>query len=311
MKVSIVGASGFIGRNLLKSLSLSYKTNSVSLRERASSSSALGSDVVINLVGKAHDHKGTAGEKDYYHANLDLAKQVFNTFVSSDTKLLLHISSLAAVEEFESAVPLSEDCRCNPQSFYGKSKRAAEEWLLTQNLPKGKKMIILRPPMVHGEGDKGNLGLLYKLISKGIPYPLASFDNCRSFISIDNFSFLIKEIIEKQDSLETGIYHMADDEYISMKEIIAVIEKVTGKNVLDLALPKSIVKAIAKIGDVLPIPLNSSRLKKMTSDLLVSNEKIKSALDVEKLPMTAKEGLEKTIRSFSEKKLDGPDSSQG
>src|SRR5690606_37898463 len=103
-----------------------------------------------------------------------------------------------------------EDSSCNPISWYGHSKRTAEKWLLEQHLPPGKKLVILRPPMVHGPGDKGNLGLLYKLISKGIPYPLASFDNRRSFISIDNFSFFIEQIITHHEKMDSGIYHIAD-----------------------------------------------------------------------------------------------------
>src|SRR5690606_10052015 len=253
---------------------------------------------VINLVGKAHDHKGTASEEDYRYVNVELAKQVFDAFVESGAKLLIHVSSLAALEEFESTKPLTESDNCNPVSWYGKSKREAEEWLLAQNLPENKKLIILRPPMVHGPGDKGNLGLLYKLISKGIPYPLYSFDNKRSFISIDNFSFFIQHIIENQDKMTSGIYHVADYKPVSTKEIIEIIKQVTKKSVPNIALPKVLVKGIAKVGDVVPIPLNTNRLKKMTSDLLVSNAKIKQALGLEKLPLTAQEGLVKTIKSF-------------
>src|SRR5690606_36290322 len=145
-----------------------------------------------------------------------------------------------------------------------------EQWLMKQELPENKKLIILRPPMVHGPGDKGNLGLLYKLIAKGIPYPLSSFNNRRSFISIDNFIYFVREIIDKQERLKSGIYHISDDEPVSTKEIIAIIKDVTGKNTMNIAFPKFVVKGIAKIGDLLPIPLNSKRLKKMTSNLLVS-----------------------------------------
>ena len=297
MKTAILGSSGFIGKNLLKVLS---KAHGVSLRENTWINDFDSASVLINFVGKAHDHKRLATQEDYYHANTELAKQVYEAFVVSEAKLLIHVSSLAAIEEFESNVHLTELDRCQPVSWYGKSKYAAEKWLLEQKLPTNKKLIILRPPMVHGPGDKGNLGLLYKLISKGIPYPLSSFDNKRSFISIDNFCFYIQQIIQYQDNLESGIYHIADDEPISTKEIIAIMKKVTNKNVPNLALPKAFVKTIAKIGDKIPIPLNSKRLKKMTSDLLVSNKKIKTALGIEKLPLTAKEGLEKTIRSFKE-----------
>lgn len=296
--VIIFGASGFIGQNLLKNLSNSFDVKAISLRNKSWKTTIKDSDVFLNLVGKAHDHKGTATEADYFYTNLDLAKDVFNEFVTSDAKLLIHISSLAAIEEFESYIPLTEDQKANPQSFYAKSKRAAEEWLLEQKLPQSKKIVILRPPMVHGPGDKGNLGLLHKLISKGIPYPLASFDNRRSFISIDNFSFFIKEIIEKENLLLSGIYHISDDEPISTIQIIEIIKKVESKNVMNLSIPKTIVKALAKVGDILPIPLNTKRLKKMTSNLILSNQKIKTALKIEKLPLSAEQGLEITIKSF-------------
>lgn len=92
-----------------------------------------------------------------------------------------------------------------------------------------KKIIILRPPLVHGEGDKGNLELLYKFISKGIPYPLSAFQNSRSFLSIDNFIFFLKEIISNQDKLDSGIYHIADDEVLSTKEILEIIKRVENK----------------------------------------------------------------------------------
>lgn len=293
--VLIIGSSGFIGQNLLHSLP---QAKGISLRDRNWRNTLGSAAVALNLVGKAHDHEGTATEQDYHHANVELAKQVYQEFIQSSATLLIHVSSLAAIEEFESSVPLKETDACNPISWYGQSKREAEKWLLSQEVPEGKKLLILRPPMVHGSGDKGNLGLLYKLISKGIPYPLSSFDNKRSFISIDNFCFFIEQIIEKKDKLDSGIYHIADDEPVSTKEIIEIIKRITNKKTLNLALPKVLVRGIAKMGDVVPIPLNSKRLKKMTSDLLVSNEKIKKALGIGKLPLTAKEGLEKTIRSF-------------
>ena len=298
MKIIILGATGFIGKNLLEKLRKDFSIKSLSLRDENWGAQIQNTDVFVNLVGKAHDHKGTATEFDFFHANLELTKQVFESFKKSDSKVLIHISSLAALEEFESFEALKEDHNPNPQSFYGKSKREAEKWLLEQHIPLGKKVIILRPPMVHGAGDKGNLGLLYKLISKGIPYPLSSFDNSRSFISIDNFSFFIKEIIKKSDQLTSGIYHISDDEDVSTQQIINIIKKVENRNVINFALPKFLVNSIAKVGDFVPIPLNTKRLKKMTSNLLVSNKKIKTALGIEKLPLTAEQGLEITIKSF-------------
>jgi len=301
MKITLFGASGFIGKNLIEKLQQKYAMSQISVRKKGWKESLPDSEIYINLVGKAHNHNGEAREEDFYQVNVNLLKDIFESFINSKAKLFIHISSIAALEEFESSHELTETDECNPDSWYGKSKRLAEEWLVTQNLPADKKLIIIRPPMVHGAGDKGSLGLLYKLISKGIPYPLASFENKRSFISIDNFSFFINEIVNNSEKLPNRIYHIADDESISTSEIIEIIKQVEQKNTPNLSLPKFLVKAIAKVGDVLPIPLNSLRLKKMTSDLTVSNQKIKSALEIEKLPVSAEEGLIKTIKTFKTK----------
>src|SRR5690606_31068006 len=213
--VIISGSNGFIGRNLVKSVPNSV---GISLRNDDWRNSFRGASAIINLVGKAHDHLGTATKEDYYFANFELTKEVFQSFIDSDAELLIHISSIAAVEEFESITPLTEDSNCSPISWYGESKRAAELWLLEQKLPENKKLIIIRPPMVHGPGDKGNLGLLYKFISKGIPYPFASFNNVRSFISINNFIYYVKNILVKSSSLKSGIYHVSDNEPVSTQE---------------------------------------------------------------------------------------------
>lgn len=298
MRIAVFGGSGFIGNHLVSFLKGHYDIKDISLRKPISENTVFNSDILINSIGKAHDHSGIAKDADYIYANFELAKEVFKLFIASSAKLFVHISSLAALEEIESETSLTEIDKCNPISIYGKSKRLAEKWLLEQDLPADKKLIIIRPPMVHGAGDKGNLGLLYKLISKGIPYPLASFNNQRSFLSLDNFCFFVEQIIEKQDKIESGLYHISDDEVVSTIEIIEIIKTVTNSNVPNVMLPKLIVKFVAKIGDVLSLPLNTIRLKKMTSILVVSNQKIKTTLGISKLPYTAKEGLEKTIRSF-------------
>jgi len=297
----ILGTTGFIGKNLVENLCDEHIITSKSLRSEGWERGLDNHDVYINLIGKAHNHNNNATESDFYQANFNLTKDIFNVFLKSNAQVFIHISSIAALEEFESDHELIETDECNPSSWYGKSKRLAEKWLMDHKLPPDKKLFIIRPPMVHGAGDKGNLGLLHKFISKGIPYPLASFENKRSFISIDNFCFFMNEIIKNAEKLPDGIYHIADDESVSTGEIIEIIKQVEQKNIRNLSLPQFFIKVIAKVGDVLPIPLNSLRLKKITSDLTVSNQKIKFALGIEKLPLSAEEGIFKTIKSFKTK----------
>lgn len=301
MKVAVLGYNGFIGKNLCNYLHPKFEIVEVSLRNENWQKKLQNCDVFINLIGKAHDHKGQATEADYYFANSDLHKNVIDIFKESNAKLYIHISSLAAQEEIKSDKALSEEDACQPVTAYGKSKRNFEQWISQQEFNIDKKVIVLRPPMVHGPGDKGNLGLLHKLISKGIPYPLNAFKNKRSFLSIDNFCFFINEIIVNKEKIASGIYNISDDEYVSTTQIIDIIKKEEHKRIIDFNFPKFLIRGIAKIGDVLPIPLNTVRLEKMTSDLLVSNQKIKTALGIEKLPTSAEEGLQKTIRSFNRK----------
>jgi nucleoside-diphosphate-sugar epimerase len=85
---------------------------------------------------------------------------------------------------------LTEEVEPKPLTHYGKSKLMAEEYILSQPLSVGKSYYILRPCMIHGPGNKGNLNLLYQIVQKGIPYPLAAFENKRSFLSIENLCFI-------------------------------------------------------------------------------------------------------------------------
>jgi len=297
-KILLFGASGFLGSHLKKSLT--HNIVPINIRkENWQKSLSDNTSVYINCIGKAHDHSGIATEKDFYQANFEAVKLLFNEFINSKAFLFIHISSIAVVEENERAEIINEQSECFPVSYYGKSKKAAEDYLLAQDIPDGKKLIILRPVMIHGDGDKGNLKLLYKIISKRIPYPLGSFNNLRSFISIDNVSYLLNEIINKWENIDSGVYNISDDIPVSTKKIIEVIAQTQKRKAIILCLPIVFINFFARTGDLLKLPFNTKRLKKMTSNLIVSNEKIKQSLGIKELPLSASEGLVKTIKNFN------------
>jgi nucleoside-diphosphate-sugar epimerase len=150
--------------------------------------------------------------------------------------------------------------------------------------------------MIHGPNNKGNLNLLYNLISKRIPWILGSFKNKRSYCSIDNLLFIINKLIEN-DRIPTGIYNVADDQYLSTNEIISLIYNSNNQKPIIFNIPPFIIRFIAKIGDIIPLPLNSERLKKLTESYMVSNEKLKKYIARE-LPLTSKQGIIKTLKSF-------------
>ena len=134
------------------------------------------------------------------------------------------------------------------------------------------------------------------MVQKGLPWPLGAFDNKRSFTSIDNLTYIINQLIEK--NIEPGIYQVADDDALSTNELIKLMASSQNKKAKIWHIPSKMIKAFARVGDLFHLPLNSERLKKLTESYLVSNHKIKKALGIEKMPITAEEGLRKTLESF-------------
>lgn len=296
MKLTLTGSSGFVGTNLINYLK-GFDLLKLSFRYQANQTINLGDiDAIIHLSGKAHDLKKVSQPNDYYEANFELTKQLYDAFLNSDATKFIFISSVKAAADFVDET-LTEATIPNPQTDYGKSKLQAEEYIQSQPLPEGKSYYILRPCMIHGPGNKGNLNLLNQFVSKGVPYPLASFDNKRSFLSVENLCFVIKEVLE-MDNIPSGIYHVADDEPLSTNELVALLSKAQDRSVRLLQVPQHFISLIAKIGDKLSLPLNTERLQKLTENYVVSNAKIKSVLKKE-LPLSAREGILRTARSFN------------
>lgn len=296
--VMVTGLSGFVGSNLQNYLKNTYKIESLSVRYLPKQKFKIKTDVLIHLAGKAHDLRKVVDPKDYYEANFELTKQLFDGFLDSDAKVFIFMSTVKAVTDQVKGI-LTEEAVPNPITHYGIAKLQAEEYILRKNLPEDKRVYILRPCMIHGPENKGNLNLLYKLVAKDIPWPLGAFENKRSFLSVENLCFVIENLIENE-KIPSGVYNLADDISLSTKEVISFLGESLGKKTTILNVNSSIVKAIAKLGDYLYLPLNSERLQKLTDNYLVSNEKIIMALG-KSLPVSSKDGLMKTFKSFRKK----------
>lgn len=248
------------------------------------------------MAGKAHDLKNVSNPNDYYEANFELTKQLFDSFLNSDASIFIYMSSVKAVADTLD-LELTEETIPNPKTHYGISKNKAENYILSKEIDDNKKVYILRPCMIHGPGNKGNLNLLYKLVVKGIPWPLGSFNNKRSFLSIDNLIFVVQELLISKE-IPSGVYNLSDDDSLSTNELIQLICVALQKNNKIYNFPKSFVIGISKLGDILKLPINSERLKKLTENYVVNNNKITNAIK-KKLPINAKEGLMATIKSFN------------
>jgi nucleoside-diphosphate-sugar epimerase len=295
MKIAITGATGFVGKNLQNYLTTSHEIETMSVRYIPNQRFDIKADAIIHLAGKAHDLKKVSNPTDYYEANFELTKQLFDAYLKSEATVFIFMSTVKAVAD-EVAGVLTEETTPNPKTHYGIAKFQAEQYILSQKLPQGKRVYILRPCMIHGPGNKGNLNLLYQLVAKGLPWPLGDFKNERSFLSIENLCFVIKELLENT-TIPSGVYQVADDKSLSTNELIQLLGVSLGKKNRILNIPSFWIKGGARLGDYLNLPLNSERLQKLTENYVVSNQKIVGTIG-KPLPIGSKEGLLKTFQSF-------------
>lgn len=313
MNILITGAFGFVGTNLSHYLADNHLL-ALDLQEPANHGysrffswnnmeqlQAEKPDAIIHLAGKAHDTKNQSLAHEYFEINTGLTQKIFDYFLQSEARRFIFFSSVKAAADRVQGEFLTEDIKPKPRGPYGESKIKAEEYILSKQEEyeaKGKQAYILRPCMIHGPGNKGNLNLLFNVVRKGIPWPLGSFDNKRSFCSVENISYVTAQLISRE-GVPGGVYHLADDEALSTNEIIRLMCQSVNKKPRIWNLPKGLVTGLAGVGDVLRLPLNKERLNKLTENYVVSNSKIKAALEIDKMPVSAREGMVKTMESFN------------
>lgn len=314
MKILITGIHGFVGSNLTAALSgkhILYGLDIVAPPKQGVEATYSWEDLdagripevdaVIHLAGKAHDTKNKANASVYFNINTGLTQKIFDWFLASKAHKFLFFSSVKAAADSVEGDLLTEEVVPKPIGPYGESKIKAEEYILSccpdggQQKP-DKQVYILRPCMIHGPGNKGNLNLLYKVVSKGIPWPLGAFDNRRTFSSIDNVCFVVGELL--MQDVPSGIYHMADDEPLSTNELIGTICTALGRKARIWHISPACIRFAARLGTRLHLPLNEERLHKLTENYVASNRKLKEALHINRMPVRATDGLHKTILSF-------------
>ena len=290
--IFITGSTGFVGINCINY----FKTNySFTLFNKNEKDFIINEDIVLHLAGKAHDLKNEFNINEYYEVNTELTKVIFDKFLKSNSKVFIFLSSVKAVIDND-IENLTEDTIPNPKSHYGKSKLLAEQYILSKN-NSDKRIYILRPCMIHGPSNKGNLNLLYNYIIKGMPWPLGFFENKRSFCSIDNLCFILAELFNNE-LIPSGLYNIADDVPLSTNDVIKLITKTKGIKNNIWYINKRFINTVAKFGNLFNFPFNTEKLRKLTDTYVVNTSKMKKYLN-HPLPISTSDGLIKTFQSFN------------
>ena len=286
MRILISGAYGFVGTNLSKYLAAKgHECLALDVARGDAPYAGFytwdelgrigwqGIDAVVHLAGKAHATKNVTEPQVYFDVNVGLTQKLF-TACGDKVNTFVYFSSIKAVDG---------------DTPYAQSKREAEKWL-------DGRAIVLEPAMIHGPGNKGNLNLLFAVVKRGIPWPLAAFENRRSFTSIGNACAVVEELCK--GTVPRGVYPLCDDEPVGTNRLVELIAESRGKKARLWRLPKWLMRCVAKAGDVCRLPLNSERLRKLTEDSVVDNSRLKAALGWKRMPVGAEDGLRETLRSF-------------
>lgn len=255
MKIAITGATGFLGDHLLKALPAEQLVilgrrdpilpeaifHRCSIDDAANfSGSLVDIKIVIHCAARAHIMSDDAQDPltEFRKVNtlgtLNLAKQA----ASAGVKRFIYISSIKVNgESSEENKPFKYDDKHNAQDYYGVSKSEAETALFELGQNTGMEIVIIRPPLVYGEGVKANFAALLKLVGKGLPLPFRRIkQNKRSMVSVYNLVDLIKTCIDHPNAANQ-VFLVSDDYDLSTAEMVALMAKVQDKKNLALPMP--------------------------------------------------------------------------
>jgi nucleoside-diphosphate-sugar epimerase len=311
--VLVTGATGFVGRCLLDRLLKCQIKVTVTLRSQPPYSpqtkylecvqvgeidattnwkSALENmDVVIHLAARAHiikdSAKNPAVEFDYinHQGTANLVRQA----IAANVKHFIFISSIGAMATLSDRT-LTETTPCDPDTPYGRSKLKAEEALISLASQSAMTWTILRPTLVYGPGNPGNMERLLKLVKRRLPLPLGAIDNCRSFVYVENLVDAIVKSIDHPNAI-SQTFLVSDGEDLSTPQLIRRLAHYLGVRAPLLPIPPVLMRAGGKLTG------KSDVVSRLLGSLAVDSHKIRQNLNW-KPPYTVDQGLQATADWF-------------
>lgn len=244
MRILVSGASGYLGKHLLQSLDREWIPVARKVLKPGNlpsweiQSPIPEANVAIHLAGLAHETKKTSEEDIYWQANVHNTETFLTFSYNFGVRHFIFVSTLKVYGE-EQKEPISADTPLNPSDIYSRTKVAAEE--LIQKFCAERKIdyTILRPPILYGPNPKANIGSLVSWVYRGFPVPVSRSVNLRSFLSLDNFSDLIREILINPKA-KNQIFLPSDPLPLSTEEFIYWIGQGLGTRARVLKIPETL-----------------------------------------------------------------------
>ena len=206
-----------------------------------------GIDTVIHLAARAHQIKETAPnpEQAFYEVNTAGTANLVQQSIEAGVKHFIFISSIGAMATLSDQV-LTADSPCRPDTPYGRSKLAAEQALIQQTQGTGMTYTIIRPPLVYGPGNPGNMARLIKLVNTGLPLPLGAIHNRRSLVALPNLVDLIITCLT-HPAAANQTFLVSDNEDLSTTDLLRRLAHALDRPARLIPVPMSLLQAAAQI----------------------------------------------------------------
>lgn len=209
-----------------------------------------GIDVLIHTAARTHimREESLAPLFEYRRVNVEGTLNLARQAAAAGVRRFVFISSIKVNgEETSPGCPFSADDTPSPEDVYALSKAEAEMHLKQVAQKTGMEVTILRPPLIYGQGVKGNLATLISWVHRGLPLPLGAItDNRRSLVNLDNLVDLIL-ICTDHPKAANQTFLVSDDEDLSTAELLRKIGKALGQQAYLLRLPAKLISYIARL----------------------------------------------------------------
>lgn len=304
--IVVTGAGGFIGQALVRRLVADGARVVAQLRRAAPLPSEVttgmigditaqtdwsavlrGARAVVHLASRAH--KPAGDEREWIEGEAAAAANLARAAATAGVERLLLMSSVKVLGERTPELPFRAHLRPAPEDAYGLAKWRMEEAVRTA-LREGPALVVLRPPLVYGPGVKANLLALIRLVDLGVPLPLASVDNRRALIFLDNLLDLVVTALD-HPAASGGTFLLRDAEEVSTPALIRAIATALGREARLFPCPPALLRAAAQLVG-----------KSALADRLLESLRIDDSVTREKLGWTPRvslaDGLAATCRWY-------------
>jgi nucleoside-diphosphate-sugar epimerase len=319
-RVLVTGAGGFVGGHLVDYLQRQGHQVIAGLRQASGSTMSgaevvglgdvsstpwervlPGVEVVVHLAALAHQigPRGETRESEFMRINAEGTARLAKTIATVPTvRRLIFMSSVAVVGGADGRT-LDDSTRCEPVTVYGKSKLAAEK-AIREALPAGTPdWCVLRPPLIYGPGNPGNMARLLRLVRTGLPLPLGGLRGQRSFLFVGNLVALIERVLTAPEASRQA-FLVDDGAPVSTRELVVKLAEMEGRLVRLVNVPPTVLKGAGVLGDAVQklarrsVGVDSYSVERLLGSLVVDSSRVRRVLGWSP-PFAFEEGMRLTL----------------